>query len=64
MVFHPQDFFFSCGGFNTNGTPGSAGGFGKAGGVGGSSILRSATPVPYVLIGDDTDTFKGPENIA
>ena len=60
----PPGFFFSCGGFGTSGSGGSAGGFGKAAGSGGSAIVRSSSPFPYTLIGDDTDTMKGPENIA
>ena len=60
----PPGYWFWCGGYSTNGEAGQAGTFGRAGGSGGSSIVRSTSAKPYILIGDDTDTMKGPENIA
>ena len=60
----PPGYTFYCGGYSTSGENGSAGTAGKEAGPGGSSIVRSTIAKPYTLIGDDTDTFKGPENIA
>jgi len=54
--------FFTCQGGPTGGSGGGGGGAGTAGGAAGASIRRSGAPIPYTLIGNDSDTFKGTES--
>ena len=60
----PPGVFINCSGRGSQ--PGFVGGFGtdgKLGGPSGAAIKRATNAFPYTLIGDNTDTMKGPENV-
>ena len=60
----PPGIFINCpGGGSQSGSVGSNGTDGKLGGPSGAAIKRATNAFPYTLIGDNTDTMKGPENV-